>query len=42
MKIQGILPVNTKISLNGIPEKLSKYINADLLHTLNSCTPVDN
>ncbi|CAD8056801.1 unnamed protein product [Paramecium sonneborni] len=42
MKLCDLLPINSKITLNGIPEKMSQYINSDLLQKLNQVQPSEN
>lgn len=31
MKIHDLLPINSKITINEIPENIGKYLNADIL-----------
>ncbi|CAD8059769.1 unnamed protein product [Paramecium sonneborni] len=42
MKLCDLLPINSKIALNGIPEKMSQYISSDLLQKLNQVQPSQN
>ncbi|CAD8144776.1 unnamed protein product [Paramecium pentaurelia] len=42
MKFCDLLPINSKLALNGIPEQLSQYISSDLLLKLNQAQPSEN
>lgn len=42
IRLNELLPVNSKISINGIPEKLGKYITSEILQKLHSVHPLEN
>ncbi|CAD8144879.1 unnamed protein product [Paramecium octaurelia] len=42
MRSFDLIPINSKIALNGIPEKLSLHMTSDLLQKLNQIQPSEN
>ncbi|CAD8192602.1 unnamed protein product [Paramecium octaurelia] len=42
LKLSDLIPINSKISINGIPEKISKYVSHDTIFKLQSASFQEN
>ena len=42
MQYMEIIPINSKITLNSIPDKMGKYLNEGIFKKLNNVQVMDN